>query len=151
MNNKLIKFLKKISEGAVKYEDPRYVKLCEIDPKIRKVIKSINRSNWCWTVWSCQGHIYENGSITQPYLTFILKNNKVDKFLNLIYQTLPIYKSREFPVASIYNLQIHRGYNDKFFSMISIYWSSSFITSHEDNFNFYSDLKYLGKQIRHIK
>lgn len=151
MNKKFNNFLVKISRGSVKYKDPRQVKLKNIDPKIRKVIKNINYSNWCWTIWSCQGHFNKDNSISAPYITFIVLKDKVDLLINLIYNTLPIYKSKKFPVASNYNVQIHRQFNNKHFSIVSVYWSVSFLNSKKDNFDFYSDLEYLSNNIRKHK
>lgn len=151
MNDKLTKFINEISQGSIKYQDPRNVKFKDIDPKLKKAIKYINSSNWCWTLWSCQGHFYDNGSISNPYVTFIVSNKKMDKFLELIFKTLPIYKSYKLPIASSYYFEVHLGHSNKYFSIVSIYWSSNFINSKKDNFNFYSDIKYFGKKIKENK
>lgn len=144
----LQKFIKKISNGVVKYDDPRFINGKIIDRKIRKTILKINKSNWCWTIWSCQGHLNKNYD-SLPYITFIVKNQDIFKLLNFIYSTLPDHNNTKFPVASNAHYQVHKGYNDKNFTIISVYWNSYFISKKSYKNKFYQELMNLGNAINH--
>lgn len=42
--------------GAVFYSLPKDLTDDMIDPLLRKAVRRINESGWCWTAESCQGH-----------------------------------------------------------------------------------------------
>lgn len=124
MNKKLDKFLNKIN-----YSNPSELNYKCIDKRIRKTILNFNKSKICRTLWSCQGHLYNDGSEALPYIIFIVKNNYIDYFLHNIFGTLPKYKSVEFPIAPSQNFQISKGYSDKNFTIICLHWSSNYLHS----------------------
>lgn len=152
MKTSFNRFLRKISQGEIKYENPKKLDLKCIDKKIRKSIKLFNESTWCRTLWSCQGHIHDNnGSATLPYIVFVIDKKFENKFLSFIYLTLPIYKSKKFPVASSCELKISRGFEDKKYSIISIHWTESILYDIKLCNMFYKDLKYVAKKIKEFK
>ena len=123
MNPELDRFLEKI-----KYSDPRCVNFNEkcIDIKLRNLLSKINKSNWCWTLFSCQGHKHKDKSYSLPYFVFVVRNEHKAKLVNLIVDTLKDnFKSSELPIYSPYSLEISYGYHDDNFSIISVHWSLS--------------------------
>ena len=149
MKDDLSKFIQTISNGSIKYSDPRKLDLNLIDKKVRGTIKSINSSNIVWTLWSCQGHRDKKGS-TLPYITFVVKNSHIKDFLDLIFLSLPKYNSKIFPVTPNYYFTINRGYSNKKFTIISIHWCANYLNKIK-NVNLYSDLSFISKEIRKIK
>lgn len=145
MNDNLHCFIELISKGAVKYTDPRKLKISVVDKKIRKSIKNINSSNKVWTLWSCQGH-HDKTETTLPYVTFVVDNLFVKDFFNLIFISLPKYKNKQFPVTPNHYLTVNRGFSNKYYTIISIHWSSSFVNKNK----FYSDLLTISKKIRNF-
>jgi hypothetical protein len=141
-------FIKKISQGVVKYQDPRSLNLKSIDKDIRNSIENINKSKWCWTVWSCQGHINPDHSVL-PYITFIVKTKKVNDLLNLVYKTLPFYRDEKFPLCSGVSIQVIKGFSDHNFTVLSIYWSQNFLMTKASKKRLYSTIYKIGKQIRY--
>ena len=123
MNQELDRFLEKI-----KYSDPRCVNFNEksIDSKLRKLLSKINQSNWCWTLYSCQGHTHKDKSYSLPYFIFIVKNENKSKLIDLIVETVKDdFSSLKFPLYNPHSLEISYGYHDENFSIISVHWSIS--------------------------
>ena len=59
-----------------------------IDGNIRETLKNINKSSWCWTLFSCEGHLCDNEAKTLPYFVFIVKKKYIHYLLGFIFDTL---------------------------------------------------------------
>ena len=53
----------------------------KIDNNIKETIKNINKSSWCWTLWSCEGHIHSDSEKSLPYKYAIMNVHWSDLFL----------------------------------------------------------------------
>ena len=102
--------------------DPRYLKenKIKLDSKIKDSIYKINRSNWLWTIWSCQGHLLgrEKGSI--PYFTFIVDKKYLDRLFYIIHLSFPKEANLKFPIYSNgFWYGISQGVEDDIYCVIS--------------------------------
>jgi hypothetical protein len=159
MNDNLTNFLKEIN-----YQDPRTINFEEIplDEKIKDFVITINKTNWIYTLFSCQGHNEENNSHTLPYFVFIVDNNRIQEFLKHIYSTVPTYYKNnlnlpgiannsimltdtmtKFPLAGGYEFKINPTYQNQHYTIISVYWDTKCI----DNEEFYNNLNLMAKSI----
>lgn len=114
--------------NKIEFEDPRLFNFSQksIDVKLRNVLSKINKSEWCWTLFSCQGHSHKDKSYSLPYFIFIVKNENKSKLIDLIVDTVKDHSfSLKFPIYNPYSLEISYGYNDESFSIISVHWSIS--------------------------
>ncbi len=160
MQDNLTKFLNEIN-----YDDPRDTNFEEIqlDEKIKDFVITINKSNWVYTLFSCQGHKEENNSHTLPYFVFIVENDRIQELLNHIYTTVPTYnkqnlnlpgiannsimlteKVTKFPLAGGYEFKINPTYKNEHYTIISAYWDTNCI----DNQEFYDKLNQMAKDIK---
>lgn len=155
----LTKFCNKIN-----YRDPRTTNFEEIqlDTEIKEFVININKSNWIYTLFSCQGHNEKQNSHTLPYFVFIVDNNRITEFLKYIYNTVPDYHKNnlnltgiaensiiltenktKFPLAGGHEYKINPTYKDEYYTTISVYWDTKCI----DNKEFYDKLKIMAEQI----
>ena len=147
MSDKLSNFINKLGSKGLHYDDPRLLKLNCVDKKIKKTIKNINKSNWCWTLFSCQGHLRKSGD-SLPYIVFVVKNENIDKFLSLLYLTLPISKNKELPLHTNCYFMLSRGFSDKNFSIINLHWSLNYIENKSNHNRLISDLHIISKKMK---
>ena len=97
-----------------------------IDIKLRKLLSKINKSKWCWTLFSCQGHSYKDKSYSLPYFVFVVKNEYKATLVDLLMKTIDNdVLSLKFPVHNPHSLEISLGYYDQDFSIVSAHWSIS--------------------------
>lgn len=118
--NKLDLFIKKIN-----YSDPTKLKEknIDLDEEIKETIYRINESDWCYTLWCCAGHKKNKSVEVIPYIVFAVDNKFKTQFLNYIFQTTKFgKKSIKFPLLSNARIELSIGYNDKYYSVISVYW-----------------------------
>lgn len=151
MNKDFTRFLKKISKGPIKYKNPDDLDYKNIDKKLVGFINDINSSNFCRTLWSCQGHYIKKNNIMLPYLTFVVKTEKFSFILNEIYKTLPVNKSKEYPVHSPHYIEINKGYSDDKFTIMSFHWSKSYVCDKKIRRQFFQTLNEIGKNIKNEK
>ena len=122
----LAKFLDYI--GHPEQYDPRYLKenKIKLDSKIKDSIYKINRSNWLWTIWSCQGHLTgkEKGSI--PYFTFIVDKKYLSDLFMTMHACFPKEANLEFPIYNNgYWYKISQGVEDDNYCVINWHLFSS--------------------------
>jgi hypothetical protein len=150
--------------NAINYPDPRTTNFEEIqlDEQIKEFVINVNKSNWIFTLFSCQGHNEENNSQTLPYFVFIVENNRIQEFLKHIYNTVPTYNKQhinlpgiannsimltdtptKFPLAGGHEFKINPTYSDEHYTIISVYWDTKCI----DNKEFYDKLKQTAEEI----
>ncbi len=116
-HNRLSRFL-----ASINYSDPRYVKPKDIDKNIREGIIRINKSDWVWTVFSCSGH---KNKPYHPYLVFIVDNKYKGLLLENIYNSFSTnVHSTSFPLCGGRTFEIHTGYNDDNFTMITLHFTN---------------------------
>jgi hypothetical protein len=147
-------FINKISKGSVKYSNP--INLTKksinklIDKKLRKTIYNINKSNWAWTIWSCQGHKYKNKECSLPYLIFIVRNEYISHLSELLLETVDTHNDKCFPVISSSYLQISKGYSDRNFTILSCYWSLNHIEEDDMMKRLHKKLAILSEKVRYL-
>ena len=130
MKVSLDSFLEKInSHQCCQYDDPRCFNFSQkiIDIKLRNLLTKINKSDWCWTLYSCQGHKHKNGAQTLPYFVFVVRNEKRNMFLDLLLKTIDDNVDPVFPVHNPYSFEMSCGFSDDNFSIITVWWSMAFL------------------------
>jgi hypothetical protein len=130
MKVSLDSFLEKINSHKYhQYDDPRNFNFSHktIDIKLRNLLTKINKSDWCWTLYSCQGHKYKDGAKTLPYFVFIVRNEKKNMFLDLLLKTIDNDVDPVFPVHNPYSFEMSSGFSDENFSIITVWWSMAFL------------------------
>ena len=129
MKVSLDSFLEKINSNQFRYDDPRVYNFSQktIDIKLRNLLTKINKSDWCWTLFSCQGHKHKDGSQSLPYFVFVVRNEKKNMFLDLLLKTIDNNADPVYPVYSPYSFEMSSGFSDENFSIINVWWSMSFL------------------------
>ena len=122
----------KINEPSTFFDDPRTQNYNDkkIDIRLRKILANINKSSWCWTLFSCQGHKHKGGAKSLPYMVFIVKNRCKYKLLELLHDTLSNDVSINFPLIGE-SLEVSSGYCDENFSLITVWWSAQFLQNND--------------------
>ena len=98
-----------------------------IDNKLRKVLAKINSSNWCWTLFSCQGHKHKDKSMSLPYFVFIVKNEKKSELLLLLLNTLNNEINSNLPIYNPFSMEFSTGLQDDRFTIISVHWNMAYL------------------------
>ena len=127
MKSNLNDFLKKI-----KFEDPSEYDFDadkKIDQNIKETLKNINKSSWCWTLYSCEGHVQENVCSSLPYFVFVVKKKHISVLLGLIFNTLSpeIDKPSDLPLLNSKDIILSWGFTDDKYAVITAHWSSNFL------------------------
>ena len=101
----------------------------QIDSNIKETLKNINKSSWCWTMFSCEGHVVKDQAKTLPYFIFIVKKKYIPVLLGFIFDTLnpQIDGDKSFPLINSQDVIISWGYTDEKYAIVSAHWSSSFL------------------------
>ena len=146
--NEVSDFIQKLNTSNLSFSDPKNVNFQSyfIDKKIRKTLQQINNSNWCWTLFSCQGHKHRNGVITLPYFVFVVRNSKIGELFKFIYDTIPKKKETFLPLMG-YNYSITVGFSDENFSIISVYWDGQFVQNRGKLNQLHENLKKMSNAI----
>ena len=107
---------------------PRQLKKKDIDWKMRPICDRINASDYCWTVFCCQGHLsgIQKGSL--PYLVLLCVNEKRPYILNQLYSAFEVdgeYDER-FPLCGPRSnmMLISMGLKDEHFTYITIHFNA---------------------------
>ena len=101
----------------------------QIDSNIKETLKNINKSSWCWTMFSCEGHVVKDQAKTLPYFIFIVKKKCIPVLLGFIFNTLnpQIDGDKTFPLINSQDVIISWGFTDEKYAIVSAHWSSSFL------------------------
>jgi hypothetical protein len=101
-----------------------------IDKNIRETLKNINKSSWCWTLFSCEGHLFKNEAKTLPYFVFIVKKKYIHYLLGFIFDTLDpkIDEKTQFPLINSNDVIVSCGFTDDKFAIVNAHWSSNFLS-----------------------
>lgn len=141
MKSCLIDFLKKI-----KYDNPSEYDFDsddKIDPNIKETLKNINNSSWCWTLYSCEGHVEKGVCSSLPYFVFVVKKKHIPVLLGFIFNTLnpEIDKLTDLPLINSKDIILSWGFTDDKYAIVSAHWSSNFLNEtdhpklHKDLYN----------------
>jgi hypothetical protein len=127
MKSSLRDFLNKI-----KFDDPSEYDFdadSSIDPSIKETIKNINKSSWCWTLFSCEGHNHDDNSQSLPYFVFIVKKKCISVLLGMLFNTLDpkVDKITKLPLCNTNGLNISWGFTDEKYAIISVHWAHNFL------------------------
>lgn len=154
MIDELSNFLSKLNSNNnhIPFSDPRKLNFNNqfIDKKIKFFLSTINKSDYCWTLFSCQGHNHKDGSKSLPYFVFIVKNEFLGQFFRLIYDTIPKSENTNFPLLG-YSYNVSVGFSDEKFSIISIHWSMQFLESRGILNTLHQKLDVMGSTISDAK
>lgn len=131
MKSSLIDFLNKI-----KFNDPSEYDFDsdeKIDPNIKETLKNINKSSWCKTLYSCEGHIDKGDCKTLPYFVFVVKKRYIPVLLGLIFETLnpDVDKLTEFPLQNSKDIILSWGFTDEKYAIVSAHWSTNFLNEND--------------------
>ena len=107
---------------------PRQLKKKDIDWKMRPICDRINASDYCWTVFSCQGHFSGNQKGGLPYLVLLCANEKRPHILNQLYSAFEVDEEydKNFPLLGPRSnmMLISLGTKDQNFTYISIHFNA---------------------------
>jgi hypothetical protein len=131
MKSNLNEFLKKI-----KFEDPSEYDFDadkKIDQNIKETLKNINKSSWCWTLFSCEGHNHDDNSQSLPYFVFIVKKKCIPILLEMLFNTLnpKINNITDFPLCNTNGISVSWGFTDDKYAIISVHWAHNFLEDEE--------------------
>ena len=117
----------------IKFEDPSQYDFDNdqhIDENIKETLKNINKSSWCWTLFSCEGHLVKDQAKTLPYFVFVAKKKYIHYLLGFIFDTLDPKingEDRTFPLINSNDVIISWGFADDKYAIVNVHWSSSFL------------------------
>jgi hypothetical protein len=100
-----------------------------IDVNIKETIKNINKSSWCWTLFSCEGHNHDDNSQSLPYFVFIVKKKCISVLLGMLFNTLDpkVDKITKLPLCNTNGLNISWGFTDEKYAIVSVHWAHNFL------------------------
>ena len=139
MKSSLKDFLNKI-----KFDDPSEYDFdadSSIDSNIKETIKNINKSSWCWTLFSCEGHNHDDNSQSLPYFVFIVKKKFIPVFLGMLFDTLDpkIDKITPLPLCNTNGINVSWGFTDDKYAVISVHWAHNFLEDENQHKKLLSD------------
>lgn len=124
MKKSLMSFLEKIdSKDPSSYD---FDADQTVDSNIRETLKNINKSSWCWTLYSCEGHRHANEVKTLPYFVFIVKKKHVSFLFNLLMETLnpSVNSQTQYPLINSQELCLSWGFVDESYAIINAHWDA---------------------------
>jgi len=106
-----------------------------IDQNIKETLKNINKSSWCWTLFSCEGHNHEDKSKSLPYFVFIVKKKCIPVLLGMLFQTLDprIDVKTEFPLCNTNSINVSWGFTDDKYAIVNVHWWDNFLEDPEQH------------------
>lgn len=139
MKSSLKDFLNKI-----KFDDPSEYDFdadSSIDSNIKETIKNINKSSWCWTLFSCEGHNHDDNSQSLPYFVFIVKKKFIPVLLGMLFDTLDpkIDKITPLPLCNTNGINVSWGFTDDKYAVISVHWAHNFLEDENQHKKLLSD------------
>lgn len=124
-----------------------------IDANIKETIKNINKSSWCWTLFSCEGHNHEDNSQSLPYFVFIVKKKFIPVLLGMLFNTLnaKVNEITQLPLCNTNGLNISWGFTDDKYAIVSAHWAHNFLEEEEIHKKLLSDLYDMSFKILEAK
>ena len=113
-----------------------------IDANIKETLKNINKSSWCWTLFSCEGHNHTDNSQSLPYFVFIVKKKCIPVLLNFLFDTLnpKVDEITKLPLCNTNGLNISWGFTDDKYAIICTHWAHNFLEDETDHKKLLNDL-----------
>ena len=151
MKSSLKDFLNKI-----KFDDPSEYDFdadSSIDSNIKETIKNINKSSWCWTLFSCEGHNHDDTSQSLPYFVFIVKKKCIPVLLAMLFDTLDpkIDKITPLPLCNTNGINVSWGFTDDKYAVISVHWAHNFLEDDNQHKKLLSDFYDMSFKILEAK
>lgn len=105
---------------------PRDLKKKHIDPKMRDICERINASDYCWTVFSCQGHFSGCQKGCLPYLVLLCVNDKRPHIFETLFKSFEYDAAyeKQFPLLGSRSdfIKVSLGTKDENFTYITIHF-----------------------------
>ena len=151
MKSSLKDFLNKI-----KFDDPSEYDFdadSSIDSNIKETIKNINKSSWCWTLFSCECHNHDDNSQSLPYFVFIVKKKCIPVLLGMLFDTLDpkIDKITPLPLCNTNGINVSWGFTDDKYAVISVHWAHNFLEDDNQHKKLLSDFYDMSFKILEAK
>jgi hypothetical protein len=151
MKSSLKDFLSKIG-----FDDPSeydFDKDESIDSNIKETLKNINKSSWCWTLFSCEGHNHDDNSQSLPYFVFIVKKKCIPVLLGILFNTLgpKINQITNFPLCNTDGLNVSWGFTDDKYAIVSAHWAHNYLEEEDIHKKLLSDLYDMSFKILEAK
>ena len=124
-----------------------------IDKNIKETLKNINKSSWCWTLFSCEGHAYEDDEKSLPYFVFIVKKKCIPSLLGILFNTLDakVDEISQFPLCNTSGINVSWGFTDDKYSIVSAHWAHNFLEDETQHKKLLSDLYDMSFKILEAK
>ena len=151
MKSSLKDFLSKIG-----FDDPSeydFDKDESIDSNIKETLKNINKSSWCWTLFSCEGHNHDDNSQSLPYFVFIVKKKCIPVLLGILFNTLgpKINQITNVPLCNTDGLNVSWGFTDDKYAIVSAHWAHNYLEEEDIHKKLLSDLYDMSFKILEAK
>ena len=124
-----------------------------IDVNIKETIKNINKSSWCWTLFSCEGHNHDDKSQSLPYFVFIVKKKCIPVLLGMLFNTLDakVDEITELPLCNTNGINVSWGFTDDKYAIISAHWAHNFLEEENHHKKLLSDFYEMSFKILEAK
>ena len=118
--------------NKIKFNDPSEYDFdadTTIDPNIKETLKNINKSSWCWTLFSCEGHNHDDKSQSLPYFVFIVKKKCIPVLLGILFNSLDprLNEITLLPLCNSNSLNISWGFTDDKYAIVNVHWAHHFL------------------------
>ncbi len=100
-----------------------------VDANIKETLKNINKSSWCWTLFSCEGHNHDDKSQSLPYFVFIVKKKCIPVLLGILFDSLDprVNELTILPLCNSNSLNISWGFTDDKYAIVNVHWAHHFL------------------------
>ena len=124
-----------------------------IDANIKETLKNINKSSWCWTLFSCEGHNHDDKSQSLPYFVFIVKKKCISVLLGILFNSLDprVNETTLLPLCNSNSLNISWGFTDDKYAIINVHWAHHFLEDEKQHKKLLSDFYDMSFKILEAK
>ena len=124
-----------------------------IDVNIKETIKNINKSSWCWTLFSCEGHNHDDKSQSLPYFVFIVKKKYIPVLLSMLLDTLDakVDEITPLPLCNTNGINVSWGFTDDKYAIINVHWAHNFLEDEVQHKKLLSDFYDMSFKILEAK
>lgn len=124
-----------------------------IDVNIKETIKNINKSSWCWTLFSCEGHNHDDNSQSLPYFVFIVKKKYIPVLLGMLLDTLDakVDEITPLPLCNTNGINVSWGFTDDKYAIINVHWAHNFLEDEVQHKKLLSDFYDMSFKILEAK
>lgn len=124
-----------------------------IDVNIKETIKNINKSSWCWTLFSCEGHNHDDNSQSLPYFVFIVKKKYIPVLLSMLLDTLDakVDEITPLPLCNTNGINVSWGFTDDKYAIINVHWAHNFLEDEVQHKKLLSDFYDMSFKILEAK